>query len=81
MTPKLSVMYRPVELLTLRVGYAQGYRTPTLKELYEEYDMGGLGMFTIHGDENLKAENSQQFSLSAEINKDIFYASHIRLLQ
>ena len=32
-------------------------------------------MFTIHGDENLKAENSQQFSLSAEINKDIFYAS------
>lgn len=75
MTPKLSVMYRPVELLTLRAGYAQGYRTPTLKELYEEYDMGGLGMFTIHGDEDLKAENSQQFSLSAEINKDIFYAS------
>lgn len=74
-TPKLSVMYRPVELLTLRAGYAQGYRTPTLKELYEEYDMGGLGMFTIHGDKDLKAENSQQLSLSAEINKGIFYAS------
>lgn len=74
-TPKVSAMYRPVELLTLRAGYAQGYRTPTLKELYEEYDMGGLGMFTIRGDENLKAENSHQLSLSAEVNKDIFYAS------
>ncbi len=75
LTPSISAMYRPVELLTLRAGYAQGYRTPTLKELYEEYDMGGLGMFTIHGDENLKAENSHQLSLSAEINKGIFYAS------
>ncbi|WP_303012752.1 TonB-dependent receptor [uncultured Bacteroides sp.] len=74
-TPKISAMYKPVELLTLRAGYAQGYRTPTLKELYEEYDMGGLGMFTIHGDENLKAENSYQFSLSGEVNKGIFYAS------
>ena len=74
-TPKISAMYRPVELLTLRAGYAQGYRTPTLKELYEEYDMGGLGMFTIHGDKDLKAENSQQVSLSAEVNKGIFYAS------
>ena len=74
-TPKVSAMYQPTRWMTIRAGYAQGYRPPTLKELYEEYDMGGLGMFTIHGDPNLKAEESQQVSLSAEFNQGIFYGS------
>lgn len=74
-TPKISAMYRPLDMLTLRVGYAQGFRTPTLKELYEEYDMGGLGMFIIYGNPDLKPETSHQFSLSAEVTQGIFYAS------
>lgn len=68
LTPKLSVMYKPVSLLTIRAGYSQGYRSPSLKELYMEYDMGGLGWFTIKGNSNLKPEKSRQYTLSAETN-------------
>lgn len=74
-TPKLSIMYKPLDVLTLRAGYAQGFRSPTLKELYEEYDMGGIGIFMIYGNEDLKPETSHQLSLSAEVTKGIFYAS------
>lgn len=74
-TPKLSVMYKPLETLTLRAGYAQGFRSPTLKELYEEYDMGGIGIFKIYGNENLQPETSHQYSLSAEVTKGILYTS------
>lgn len=68
-TPKLSVLYRTLEAVTFRAGYAQGFRSPSLKELYMEYDMGGLGWFTIFGNPNLKPETSHQFSASVEFNK------------
>ena len=65
-TPKISMMYRPIEILTLRAGYSQGFRSPTIKELYEYYDMGGMGYFMIYGNKDLKPETSNQYSLSAE---------------
>ncbi len=74
-TPKLSMMYHLGKPWTFRAGYAQGYRTPSLKELYSEYDMGGLGMFIIYGNEDLKAEKSHQVNASAEFNKGGFNAS------
>ena len=74
-TPKISLMYKPLDLLTLRVGYARGFRSPSLKELYECYDMGGMGYFMIYGNEDLKPETSDQFSLSAELNKGGWNAS------
>lgn len=67
-TPKVSAMYRPCDFFTLRAGYSQGYRSPSLKELYQAYDMGGLGMFMLYGNENLKPEKSDQYSISAEMN-------------
>lgn len=75
LTPKLSVMYTPAEYITLRGGYSQGFRSPSMKELYMAYDMGGLGIFMIWGNENLKPETSHQFSLSAEFNKSGFNGS------
>ena len=75
-SPKLSAMYRfPSLHTTLRAGYSQGYRTPSLKELYSEYDMGGLGWFIIYGNKDLKAEKSRQLSLSAEYTKGGLNAS------
>ncbi len=47
-----------------RVNYANGFRSPTLKELYMSWNM--LGMFTIKGDENLQPESNQYLSASAE---------------
>lgn len=74
-TPKLSMMYHLGKHWIFRTGYAQGYRTPSLKELYSAYDMGGLGMFMIYGNEDLKAEKSHQITASAEYNKGGFNAS------
>ena len=64
LTPKLSVRYRPVRRLTFRFGYGMGFRAPTLKEKYYNFDMAGI--WTVDGNPNLKAEVSHNFNLSAE---------------
>ena len=68
-TPKVSVMYRPDDIFTLRGGYSQGFRSPSLKELYQEYDMGGLGWMMLYGNPDLEPETSDQYTLSAEATK------------
>lgn len=68
-TPKLSAMWRLIDSFTLRAGYAQGFRSPSLKELYMSYDMGGLGYFMIYGNPDLEPETSHQYSLSGEFTK------------
>lgn len=65
LTPKLSALYRPWEHVTLRAGYSRGYRIPTLKELYQEFNMGGMGMM-MYGNKDLSPEDGSQLSISAE---------------
>lgn len=65
-TPKVSALWKFCEHITLRAGFARGFRSPSLKELYQEYDMGGLGWFIIHGNPDLEPETSNQYSLSIE---------------
>lgn len=67
LTPKFTLMYRPSSLLTFRAGYSRGFRSPSLKELYQEFDMAGI--FMIYGNKNLKPEKSNQFLLSVEFTK------------
>ena len=74
-TPKISVLCKTTDNITIRGGYAQGFRSPSLKELYQTYDMGGMGWFMLYGNPDLKPETSHQYSLSAEINKGGFNAS------
>lgn len=74
-TPKLSLMYHFGEHVTLRTGYSQGFRSPSLKELYQEYDMGGMGWMMLYGNPDLKPETSHQLSLSAEFTKGGFNMS------
>lgn len=61
--PKVSFManLRPV---IVRASYGMGFRSPTLKEMYYNFDH--LGMFTLLGNENLKPEQSHYFGLSFE---------------
>ncbi|MFI3298018.1 MAG: TonB-dependent receptor [bacterium] len=73
-SPKISAMYRLYDF-SFRGGFAIGFRQPSLRERYEEYDMGGLGMFTIYGNEDLTFERSNQYSLSTEYNKNGFNIS------
>lgn len=71
-SPKLSAMYK-VGNVTLRGGYAAGFRSPSMKELYGEFSHGR--MFKIYGSTDLKPETSHHISLSGEWTAGIFNIS------
>ena len=66
-TPKLSIRHTPLDHLNVRFGYSMGFRAPTLKEKYYDFDM--LGIWTITGNPLLKPEVSQNYNLSVEYVK------------
>ena len=66
-TPKLNVCYKPIYNLSIRAGYGMGFRAPTLKEKYYNFDMAGI--WIVEGNANLKSEVSHNFNLSAEYTK------------
>ena len=66
LSPKLSFLWRKSNC-SLRVNYAAGFRAPTLKELYMDFDMAGI--FRVYGNPDLKSETSHNFSLSTEYLK------------
>ena len=66
-TPKLNLRYKPNRRLVLRAGYGMGFRAPSLKERYYNFDMAGI--WIVEGNEHLKAEKSHNFTLSAEYSR------------
>ncbi len=64
LTPKLSVRHTPLKGLNVRFGYGMGFRAPSLKEKYYQYDAAGIWL--IQGNPNLKPEYSDNFNLSLE---------------
>lgn len=68
LSPKLSFMYK-IRPVSLRFSYAGGFRTPTLKELFSDYDMGGQGWFILYGNPDLKPEKSQNLMFSLEYSR------------
>ncbi len=74
--PKFALKYSPSEKVSVRFNYAAGYRTPSIKELYFNWDH--LGMFQIIGDEYLQPENNNYYSLSTQYaTPDIFLSGNI----
>ncbi len=69
-TAKVSARYR-LNALSLRGGYAGGFRAPTLKEKYMVYNMADI--FDIYGNKDLKSEKSHNLNLSAEYSWKNFY--------
>lgn len=63
LSQKAAAMFRTGKL-SLRGSYSQGFRAPTLKEMYMNFNMGNI--FNIYGNRDLKAEHSHTFTLSAE---------------
>lgn len=62
-SPKMSLLWRPSDI-SLRLNYAAGFRAPSLKELYMNFDMAGI--FHVYGNPDLKSETSHNFSVSGE---------------
>ncbi len=71
--PKLALKYSPDEAWSFRANYAMGYRSPSIKELFFNWDH--LGMFQIIGDQDLQPEKNNYFSLGAEYSKDRLFLS------
>ena len=63
-TPKVSVRYQTADNLNLRFGYGMGFRAPSLKERYYNFDMANI--WIVQGNPNLKAETSHNFTASAD---------------
>jgi outer membrane receptor for ferrienterochelin and colicins len=62
-TPKISVKYTFGDF-NIRGTYSKGFVSPTLKELYMNWDH--MGMFRIIGNDQLKSEKSDYYSASLE---------------
>ena len=83
-TPKINVMFSPswIDGVTTnaRLSYGNGYRVPSLKERYFEFDHSILG-YKVLGNTNLNPEQSHSYQLGIEIarsglfslNVDLFY--------
>jgi outer membrane receptor for ferrienterochelin and colicins len=69
LSPKVGLMYKQ-QHFTYRGSYAGGFRAPTLKEMYMNFDMASV--FMIYGNRDLKAESSHNFSLSGEYTQQYF---------
>ncbi|MDR1586566.1 MAG: TonB-dependent receptor, partial [Treponema sp.] len=65
-SPKLSLRYDPLELLTLRLAYGMGFKTPTLKQNYWVFFHPAPYNFLLLGNPNLKSESSHGINLSAD---------------
>lgn len=64
LTPKVSIRHTPMKGLNVRFGYGMGFRAPSLKEKYYNFDAAGI--WTILGNPDLKPEFSHNFNLSLE---------------
>lgn len=73
MMPKVAVKRNITEVFCLRANYSLNYRSPSIKELFFNWD--NLGMFKIKGNEYLQPEKSQYVSIGGEFNNDRLFIS------
>lgn len=66
LSPKISLMYK-WNRWRFRTSFCQGFRAPTLKELYTDFQHTGGGFFFhMKGNPQLKPEKSNNFNISAQ---------------
>lgn len=75
LSPKVSTMFSAGDF-RFRLGWSQGFKTPTVKELYYRYlhVMGSSTFFNI-GNRNLNPQTSNYWSANAEYRGSKFTAS------
>lgn len=71
--PKVAAKWSPADHWAVRANYSMGYRSPSIKELFFNWDH--LGMFMIKGNEYLRPEKNNYVSLGGEYSDDHFFLS------
>lgn len=76
LTPKVSVLQK-IKDFNIRASYSEGFKTPSLQELFYEYEFSSRrsGTSLYLGNPELKAEESKYYSFSVEYVKEWFNAS------
>ncbi len=73
-TPRAYLVYSATDRLTVKGGYAEGFKTPTIYQSNENFAItscGGRGYLT--GNPDLKAETSKTFELATSYNGDNWF--------
>lgn len=73
LTPRVAVLWRPLEPLAVRANWGEGFRAPDFKELYLEFVNPSVG-YAVRGNPNLRPETSRNVSLGLEWAQDIWFA-------
>ena len=86
-SPRLQVYYRPFRKMQLRMGTGMGFRAPSFKDLYFDFQNPGVG-YQVVGNRSLKPERSRtyngdldwQLGRKWEINVGAYYNSLSNLI-
>ena len=68
-SPRAYLVYKPTDFFSVKGGVSSGYKTPSVKHLYDGVYYYGSGRVTNYyvGDSNLKPEKSLNYELSATL--------------
>jgi len=66
--PSMNVMWDACSYFNLRGSVSRGFRAPSIKELYFEFDHSAAGVKVTGGGDDLEPEKSWNYSLTGEIN-------------
>jgi len=66
--PSGNILWDACDYFNLRATISRGYRAPSIKELYFEFDHSAAGYIVYGGGDDLKPEKSWNYSLTGEIS-------------
>ncbi|MFH0919662.1 MAG: TonB-dependent receptor [Fibrobacterota bacterium] len=67
-SPKISLLYRPIDRLGLRAGAGRGFRAPSVQDLMESRYHGSGGGIWRYGSRTLKPEYSTNLNVGVEFS-------------
>ena len=73
-TPRAYLVYNPTNRFTVKGGYAEGFKTPTIYQSSEDFSLVSCGgSCYLTGNPDLKAETSKTYELASSYNGDHWF--------